>query len=59
MMGETHVDDNGDDCGVPCPFDEQCEKCFEYWQTMVHLGLFVPGEGWTRQAELEWKKSQS
>ena len=44
------------ECGNPCPPDNACEDCQEYWDRMRNEGYWVDGEGWTEKARQEWNK---
>jgi len=44
------------ECGNPCPPDNACEDCQEYWDRMRAEGYWVDGEGWTEKARQEWNK---
>jgi len=35
-------------CGAPCPPEQACDGCVEYWQRMEHEGLWNRvGHHWT------------
>jgi len=44
------------ECGQPCPPDEPCQNCEEYWHRMRREGFWIDGKGWTDKALREWKK---
>lgn len=36
-------------CGNPCPPDNACDACIEYWHRMRIDGYWRDGEGWTNK----------
>lgn len=43
-------------CKEPCPPEERCSRCEEYWNRMTEEGLWKDREGWTDKALKEWTK---
>ena len=37
-----------------CFFENHCEECRLYWNTMVFTGRFDPYRGWTEKAIMEF-----
>ena len=41
----TDHDDHEETCGNPCPYDDSCPQCAEYWQRVIDTGQFDPVTG--------------
>jgi hypothetical protein len=44
------------ECSRPCPYEDMCPACEEYWHRMVDEDMWKPGEGWTNKALKEMSK---
>ena len=53
---EGEMKEENNHCGNPCPPDDACENCQEFWDRMRAEGYWVDGEGWTEKARQEWKE---
>lgn len=52
--GMAESTDQEKECGQPCPPDNPCEECEDYWDRMRREGLWVDGRGWTDKAVKDW-----
>jgi hypothetical protein len=41
-------------CGRPCPPNNACDECADYWHRMRAEGLWEDGKGWTDKAMRAW-----
>ena len=49
-------DENSSQCDRPCPADDPCEECADYWNRMRKEGFWKDGVGWTNKALREMFK---
>lgn len=50
------TDEEKRECGEPCPYDQACEECRDYWERMIHEAFWQPEAGWTDKAFKQWVK---
>jgi len=54
-MSEHDYDET--ECGKPCPPDNPCDECAEYWQRMIHEGYWDKDKHeWTAKGMKEMMK---
>lgn len=49
MVEENELNEVFSDCGQPCPPDDACDECADYWNRMEQEGYWDPRGKWTNK----------